>query len=549
MAGRIQLRRGTAANWTSANPTLAAGEVGVETDTGYAKVGDGSTAWTSLGYIDARAAALLTAHLADTSDAHDASAISFSATGNIAATDVQAALDELDTEKIAAAVLTTDGDMLTRAGGIPARSTRAALAADAAFQGRYGPQATRTVSTLTLPLSLGAIPLSPPASGATVDYMYVDYVSGLAGNDGLTTGTPVQYLETALSKSTKPTVVMFVKAPRGANAYRRIWAPNSTKTVWLVPWPGDTEWAFWPSKRITSGWTSLGSGIYSQTISLSDPGGVTVTTLLDANSNETKLLRNTGTPTTPAAGEYGYTGGVLYVKLPGSVDPGTHTIEAAHWNYSVAWQGTGTLYITNCTFRYAGTSGGVMNGGSAAGGATGSTMICIDCEAAYNANTGFTANVAPLLTICIRCNSYCNGQLGTLNGDGFAPVTDVGVTSTYIAYECHGAWNIDEGISPHGNATLYVFGGRYSYNGSGGLAAIANTNTYVYGTKFDHNHRTPVAGEATIGAYDQAVIELYDCEVNNNGMRDVVAASTASIKQQNCRAWANNGVTVAALVN
>lgn len=103
MAGRIQLRRGTAANWTSANPTLAAGEVGVETDTGYAKVGNGSTAWTSLGYVDARAAALLTAHLADTSDAHDASAISFSATGNIAATDVQAAIAELDTEKAAVA--------------------------------------------------------------------------------------------------------------------------------------------------------------------------------------------------------------------------------------------------------------------------------------------------------------------------------------------------------------------------------------------------------------------------------------------------------------
>jgi len=39
------------------------------------------------------------AHLADTVDAHDASAISFSATGNIVATDVQAAIAELDSEK------------------------------------------------------------------------------------------------------------------------------------------------------------------------------------------------------------------------------------------------------------------------------------------------------------------------------------------------------------------------------------------------------------------------------------------------------------------
>ena len=50
MAIQIQMRRGTAAQWTSGNPTLASGEMGVETDTGKIKVGDGATAWTSLGY-------------------------------------------------------------------------------------------------------------------------------------------------------------------------------------------------------------------------------------------------------------------------------------------------------------------------------------------------------------------------------------------------------------------------------------------------------------------------------------------------------------------
>jgi hypothetical protein len=47
---QIQFRRGTAAQWTSTNPTLAAGELGYETDTGYAKIGNGSTAWNSLAY-------------------------------------------------------------------------------------------------------------------------------------------------------------------------------------------------------------------------------------------------------------------------------------------------------------------------------------------------------------------------------------------------------------------------------------------------------------------------------------------------------------------
>ena len=52
MSDKIQLRRDTAANWTSNDPTLAAGEVGHETDTALVKIGDGSTAWTSLDYLE-----------------------------------------------------------------------------------------------------------------------------------------------------------------------------------------------------------------------------------------------------------------------------------------------------------------------------------------------------------------------------------------------------------------------------------------------------------------------------------------------------------------
>lgn len=47
---QIQLRRDTAADWTTNDPTLAEGEVGYETDTTRIKIGDGSTAWTSLAY-------------------------------------------------------------------------------------------------------------------------------------------------------------------------------------------------------------------------------------------------------------------------------------------------------------------------------------------------------------------------------------------------------------------------------------------------------------------------------------------------------------------
>jgi hypothetical protein len=47
---QINIRRDTAANFTSANPTLALGEIAFETDTRNFKVGNGVTAWTSLAY-------------------------------------------------------------------------------------------------------------------------------------------------------------------------------------------------------------------------------------------------------------------------------------------------------------------------------------------------------------------------------------------------------------------------------------------------------------------------------------------------------------------
>jgi hypothetical protein len=52
MTSRLQQRRDTAANWTSNNPTLAAGEIGLESDTSKFKIGNGSTAWTSLSYAN-----------------------------------------------------------------------------------------------------------------------------------------------------------------------------------------------------------------------------------------------------------------------------------------------------------------------------------------------------------------------------------------------------------------------------------------------------------------------------------------------------------------
>jgi hypothetical protein len=51
MATRMQQRRGTAQQWTDADPRLESGEIGFETDTNQFKIGDGVNDWSDLSYF------------------------------------------------------------------------------------------------------------------------------------------------------------------------------------------------------------------------------------------------------------------------------------------------------------------------------------------------------------------------------------------------------------------------------------------------------------------------------------------------------------------
>jgi len=48
---RHQQRSDSANNWKTRNPVLMRGEIGFEDDTGKMKLGDGTTAWSGLGYL------------------------------------------------------------------------------------------------------------------------------------------------------------------------------------------------------------------------------------------------------------------------------------------------------------------------------------------------------------------------------------------------------------------------------------------------------------------------------------------------------------------
>lgn len=49
---RLITRNDTAENWTTKNPVLLEGEMGLVRETGLIKVGDGTTAWNNLSYIN-----------------------------------------------------------------------------------------------------------------------------------------------------------------------------------------------------------------------------------------------------------------------------------------------------------------------------------------------------------------------------------------------------------------------------------------------------------------------------------------------------------------
>ena len=127
MASIIQIRRDTASDWTSANPTLAQGELGLETDTLKLKAGDGTTAWTSLAYYSLGTAGYLaTSTIGSTVQAFDANTAKLDESANFTGTLQNGGSNVVVDSDIGTTVLAPNGDgsSLTGISSLPSQTSQ-----------------------------------------------------------------------------------------------------------------------------------------------------------------------------------------------------------------------------------------------------------------------------------------------------------------------------------------------------------------------------------------------------------------------------------------
>ena len=102
MAVKIQLRRGNASDWSTANPILDAGEPGFEVDTGKMKIGNGTDHWNDLPYATGGTDEKVKSDASDgtagyLSDKVDGDSISVDTTNHVLKVNVDNSTIEIDT--------------------------------------------------------------------------------------------------------------------------------------------------------------------------------------------------------------------------------------------------------------------------------------------------------------------------------------------------------------------------------------------------------------------------------------------------------------------
>lgn len=318
---------------------------------------------------------------------------------------------------------------------------------------------------------------------------YVNSVAGDDDNDGRTPDTPLATLSGAMvrirAQSTEDcTVAIFAPQDAPIRETSAV-AVDTGGTVRFVPQTPGTRWHASGAQRFDGGWDSEGDGVYSQAVSM--PTEINfpiafVRTLLNSDGQPVVLrTRNTATPTTPDEGEYGYTGGTYYLHLPGGVNPNIHTVEIATANQVIRVSHGSTATITNG--RLWGVGGAVVVAGTASPTLGEAEVYLDNTIMEFAADSGLAGAGYVAYIYAENCLARWVGN------DGFNHHGVSGNTAIMELVDCEGAWNDDEGVSPHDDTRLILVRGVYHHNGSGGLTSVDNAETQLVDTEFHHNGR------------------------------------------------------------
>lgn len=331
---------------------------------------------------------------------------------------------------------------------------------------------------LMTPQFRAGIPQIPRARVFPPNPLYVNTVTGTAGGTG-SLSSPVNSLAVAQALCAGlPDWVIRVTAPESAPLRQEI-TYESTMDLYIEGADGE-PWAVYGSDVLSNAWTGAGP-VYQRTLNYTLLTQVVVTSLtetIDGKAFHPKLLQNTITPTTPAAGEFGYAAGVLYVRLLDSSAASSHTFEVARRNTCISTIGFGLLTLTNPIGRHS-LVNNLHNGRFGQPAGTGRLHI-IDGLAEYAVNGGVGAAGQNEETICTRVQAYRIANDGfnhhALAGAGYMEIRD-----------CDGCANGDkagqsaQGASNHENTHLVIKGGRFNGNVSGGMVVIETARCDIHG--------------------------------------------------------------------
>lgn len=312
--------------------------------------------------------------------------------------------------------------------------------------------------------------------------IYVNTISGTAGGDG-TASRPLNSLAAAVALcSGLPDWVVRVTAPEAAPVRQQIDLETSMDLV--IEGVRNEPWHITGSERLTGAWLQSGS-VWFRAFSATLVGTVVVTTMTEQVGNRDdfylKLRENTATPATPGLGEYGYAGGILYIRLPDDGNPAAHTFEVSRRNTCLTTTGAGMLTVRDVDARYTIVTP-ILNGTTGKPAGTGRLTV-EDSFVGYSSGTGngVTGTGQNVETICTRVTAQRVGN------DGFNLHATAGLTPVMTLNGCNGSYNGDkagtsaQGASNHETTRLIINGGRFDYNVSGGMVVIDSATCDIHG--------------------------------------------------------------------